>query len=236
MSDAVSRTRLLTGALGVSLGVTAVIGAGSKIVPKAHVATFVGLTFLAVTWALVWRGSDESVERHGLGLGGVLLSTDVPTSKVLRDALVALSWALGLSAALFVPYFFLWRLWWHPGHFSLTIDPRDFASDVLGQFLLIALPEEAFYRGYLQTRLDQVWTPRWKVFGACIGPALFVTSAIFAVGHVVTIPVPARLAVFFPALLFGWLRARTGGIGAGIAFHVFCNIYSELLGRGYGVY
>ena len=49
-------------------------------------------------------------------------------------------------------------------------------------------------------------------------------------------PLPARLAVFFPALLFGWLRARTGGIGASVCLHAICNVYSQMLGRGYGVY
>ena len=127
--------------------------------------------------------------------------------------------------------------WWHPGtKFALELHPRDFGSDVMGQLLLIALPEEAFYRGYLQTRLDDAIPPKWKVLGATIGPSLFIGAAIFAIGHVITIRAPARLGVFFPALIFGWLRARTGGIGAGVVFHAFCNIYSELLGRGYGAY
>ncbi len=69
-----------------------------------------------------------------------------------------------------------------------------------------------------------------------IGPSLVIGAAIFAIGHVVTIRSPARLGVFFPALAFGWLRARTGGIGAGVVFHAYCNIYSEMLGRGYGAY
>ena len=56
---------------------------------------------------------------------------------------------------------------------------------------------------------------------------------IFAVGHVLTIPHVSRLAVFFPALLFGWLRARTGGIGAGVLFHAMCNLFSAALARGY---
>jgi len=42
--------------------------------------------------------------------------------------------------------------------------------------------------------------------------------------------------VFFPALLFGWLRSRTRGVGASIAFHALCNLLSEALGRGYGMY
>ena len=33
-----------------------------------------------------------------------------------------------------------------------------------------------------------------------------------------TEPHPAKLATFFPGLLFGWLRAWRGGIGAAIAF------------------
>jgi membrane protease YdiL (CAAX protease family) len=88
----------------------------------------------------------------------------------------------------------------------------------------------------LQTRLDDAIPPRWKVFGAAIGPSLVIGAAIFAIGHVVTIRSPARLGVFFPALAFGWLRGRTGGIGAGVVFHAYCNIYSEMLGRGYGAY
>ena len=50
-----------------------------------------------------------------------------------------------------------------------------------------------------------------------------------------TEPHPARLAVFFPALLFGWLRARTGGIGASVVFHALCNLFSATLARGYAV-
>jgi hypothetical protein len=74
------------------------------------------------------------------------------------------------------------------------------------------------------------------VLGAPIGWGLLVSSLIFAIGHFVTVPVPARFAVFFPSLLFGWLRARTGGIGASLTFHAFCNVFSETLGRAYGVY
>ena len=58
----------------------------------------------------------------------------------------------------------------------------------------------------------------------------------FALGHLATVHSPARLAVFFPSLLFGWLRARTRGIGASCLFHAMCNVFSEVLGKGYGLY
>ena len=64
---------------------------------------------------------------------------------------------------------------------------------------------------------------------------MVVTSAVFALGHLATVPEPARLAVFFPSLAFGWLRARTGGIGAGVLYHASCNLFASFLGRGYGL-
>jgi membrane protease YdiL (CAAX protease family) len=39
--------------------------------------------------------------------------------------------------------------------------------------------------------------------------------------------------VFFPSLVFGWLRAKTGGIGAAVLFHAACNIFSAYLSAGY---
>jgi uncharacterized protein len=101
--------------------------------------------------------------------------------------------------------------------------------------VVIALPEEAFFRGYLQTSLDRVWPPRWRVLGADLGPGWLLSAAIFALGHVLTIRHPARLAVFFPALVFGWLRRRTGGVGASVLFHASCNVFSATLGRGFGL-
>jgi membrane protease YdiL (CAAX protease family) len=43
------------------------------------------------------------------------------------------------------------------------------------------------------------------------------------------------LSVFFPSLLFGWLRARTGGIGASVFFHALCNLFAAYLARSYGL-
>ena len=100
---------------------------------------------------------------------------------------------------------------------------------------MIALPEEAFYRGFLQTALDDVWKARRRVLGADLGPGLLVSASLFAVGHLLTEVNPNRLAVFFPALVFGWLRVRTRGVGAGVAFHALCNLFAAYLARCYGM-
>jgi len=229
--------RSLTRIFIVAFGVTATVGVGALLVPKKYVATFVGLVFLGAVWRLVWTKDDEVVREHGVQLGGLLLHEPVVLPNVIREGARAAGWALACAVVIFGPYYLGWRYWWHPHHsFSLDFKPLDFGNDVLGQLLLVALPEEAFYRGYLQTELDKVLPPRVSVLGAKLGPAVLITSLVFAIGHFVTVPFPARLAVFFPSLVFGWLRARTGGIGAPLAFHAFCNVFSELLGRAYGVY
>ena len=99
--------------------------------------------------------------------------------------------------------------------------------------MVVAIPEELFFRGYLMERLEQVWPPTRRLFGARVGWALVVSSALFALGHLLVIPNPQRLAVFFPALVFGWMRARTGSIAAGATFHALCNVVSDVLHTSY---
>ncbi len=232
-----SVSRPLIEALVVSAIVTGVVTAASAFLPDRYVATAVGFLFLGATWALVWRGDDAQVERSGLALGGVVLPGPIDRARLARSLATSLFWAALFAAITFVPFFFGWRTFWHAkGHFALHVQAWEALNEIFGQLVIIALPEEAFYRGYLQSRLDQAFPQRIRVLGASVGPALIVSSVIFALGHFATIRDPMRLAVFFPSLAFGWLRARTGGIGAGVAFHASCNVFSEVLGRGYRLY
>lgn len=99
----------------------------------------------------------------------------------------------------------------------------------------VAIPEEMFYRGYLQSRLDEVWVPKWRVFGADLGPSWLITSVVFAFGHSLVQFQWWHFAIFFPSLVFGWMRARTGGIIAGAFFHAWSNITVAYLDTIYGV-
>lgn len=229
--------RPLVEALIAATLVTAAVGVGAAFVPKKHVATFVGFVFLAAVWRLAWTKDDARVRELGLQLGGLLLHGPLSIPSLVRETARAAAWAIGAAVIVFGPYYLAWRHWWQPHHtFSLELRPMATLNDVVGQLLLVALPEEAFYRGYLQTRLDEAFSAKVRFAGATLGPGLLLSSMIFAIGHFVTIPLPARLAVFFPSLLFGYLRARTRGIGASLGFHALCNVFSEMLGRAYGVY
>jgi hypothetical protein len=232
--------RLSVEALSVACGVTVLVAAITRTAPERWHSAAVGGVFLGAAWWLVWSRDDECVRRAGLSLGGLVIPGRLDLRAIAVRLANALGWALGLTALVAIPFFFLWRSWWvvspAPLALSLALRPIMSVNEVFGQIFVVALPEEAFYRGCLQSRLDDAWGKRFDCLGARVGPALLASAAIFAVGHYATVPSPTRLAVFFPALLFGWLRARTGGIGASVFFHAFCNLYSEALGSAYGVY
>ncbi|MCC6622664.1 MAG: CPBP family intramembrane metalloprotease [Deltaproteobacteria bacterium] len=99
---------------------------------------------------------------------------------------------------------------------------------------LVALPEEHFFRGYLMGRLDvTLGTPR-RLLGVQVGWGLVLSALCFALLHPILIPGPHRLLVFFPALLFGWLRAKQGALGAAILVHAMSNVLLAVVSRMYG--
>lgn len=106
--------------------------------------------------------------------------------------------------------------------------PDDFSLWVVDQLFVVALPEEFFFRGYLQARLSLVWPGGARILGATVGPAFLLTAVLFALGHLAVFHA-WRLAVFFPALLFGYLRARTGTVLGSTLLHAIFNLYSLFL-------
>jgi membrane protease YdiL (CAAX protease family) len=117
-------------------------------------------------------------------------------------------------------------LGWAGGHLRW---PEGFALIAANQILVVAVPEEVFFRGYLLQRLEAIWPARRRVLGAPVGLAWLLSAVLFALGHVLVDFNPQRLAVFFPALVFGWMRARTGSLAAGAIFHALCNLLADVL-------
>lgn len=202
----------------------------SRVLPRSSEATGIAAAFLVPVWWWVWRNEDAVVQSHGLGLGGLMLHD---RQRGLAGFGLSTFVLLSVTFVTLVPYTLVYR-WWHnvTGPVQWAHAWHGVLRDAPGQLLMVALPEEVFFRGYLQTALDRQFVTKIRIFGAEIGLGLLISSAIFAVGHVLTRPQPARLAVFVPSLLFGWMRARTGGVGASIAFHAVCNLLSAALLRG----
>lgn len=113
--------------------------------------------------------------------------------------------------------------------------PDGIAVLVAYHVFFVAIPEEFFYRGYLQTRLNEVFERRWLIFGVPMGWGAVLACVLFAFGHSLVQVQWWHFATFFPGLLFAWMRERTGGVTAGALFHAACNVGVSILDRVYGI-
>lgn len=97
------------------------------------------------------------------------------------------------------------------------------------QWLVVGMPEELFFRGFLLDRLERRFPPRRRILGGGVGLALVLSAAAFALIHLPKDGDPRALATFFPGLLFGWMRSATGSIVASTVTHGCSNILARVL-------
>jgi membrane protease YdiL (CAAX protease family) len=97
------------------------------------------------------------------------------------------------------------------------------------QLVVVALPEELFFRGFLLGLLERRFPPKRRILGGGIGLALVISAAMFALIHLPKDGDPRALATFFPGLLFGWMRSATGSIMASTLTHAGSNILIRFL-------
>jgi len=96
---------------------------------------------------------------------------------------------------------------------------------VLAAVLWQPFVEELLFRGFLQGYL-QGWFARLsgaRLMVAGVDLANIVTSALFALAHLVHSPPLWAAAVFFPSLVFGHFRRRHGSVVPSILLHAFYN-------------
>lgn len=149
---------------------------GARLVPQASEYFYLGfpaLFLLVPTWLVTRR--DESFDPYGLGVGP------------WRRGLLYFAGVSLLIFPLFVyGYLLFYRLvcGWAAAGYSVPrlyralcphFDGRwigdrltlswGFAERAASQVVVVALPEEYFFRGYLQTRFEQVWPPRRRLLG-----------------------------------------------------------------------
>jgi membrane protease YdiL (CAAX protease family) len=214
------------------------VGMGVPFV-KANLGGFFALAFLAVpVWLLDRR--REPLARYGI--------TWQPLGRGLLWGLGTAAVVLGLFMVVYVWYFgavcgdgaeLLGPLGrrcdrWCGGLSELRLTlPAGFWKTALAMVVVVAIPEEVFYRGYLMGRLEQAWPARRHLWGAPLGWALLVQAALFGLGHFLVDLNPLRLAVAVPALLFGLLRFWSGSIVAPVIVHVCANLLMSVVDRSF---
>ncbi len=235
--------RALVGTWATAIGLLAAASAVSLVEPtgllRGNLAGVAALLFVVLPDRRV-RARGERWEAYGLPWWGL---EDRRTWRAWgRGAL----WALGACAVVF-PLFLagfaafsrllpglppewarLLAPYGPPAEPRLRL-PAGFPLMAAIQLLVVALPEELFYRGWMQTSWAASGPSRKvRVLGADLGRGFLATQALFALGHLVRLQ-PWRLGTFFPALLFGWLRARSGDLAAPVLVHALSNLFIATL-------
>lgn len=130
---------------------------------------------------------------------------------------------LAMSTAVLIPFYAAFFIF-YPMKWGIQALPGNIISQAFAQFLVVALPEEFFFRGFLQSELEGSRKRKWKILGAELGLGWIAASFIFALGHLALLATPIRAAVVFPALLFGWVRARTKSVLYPAIMHTLFNL------------
>ncbi len=189
----------------------------------------VGVIFILLPMLVLDR-RDRPYQRYGIAWG------NTPKDIVSAVAAMAVLFPLVVGAT------HLGFLVLGPGMWGLkTVPPWQFAwpagypTVAISHLIVVALPEEVFYRGYLMGRLDDIFTGRIRILGTKVGWSLPIQALLFGVGHVLVDFNPERFMVSFSALAFGWLRANRGTILAPVLLHAASNIFMEVFRAGYGL-
>jgi uncharacterized protein len=190
---------------------------------EGALSAIIGAIFIFLpVWVLDRRG--RPYRRYGLKLVSPLRDLPVVLAFILA------TWPPIVLAVLLFPQ--LWQLPTAAWQFTV---PEGYASIAVAHFLVVALPEEFFFRGYLLGRLDDIFPGRRVLLGVEVGHGLWISSLLFAVGHFMVDFQVSRLLVFFPALAFGYLRLKRNSIAASVIFHGCCNVFMDLFRAGLGL-
>lgn len=232
MPERAERSSILVETLGAFAVATLIASilyhAQSIALIRHNLHALVALVFLALPQLLLRKRGG--IERYGFTLQPLAIGLTIGALAILvvlplfSIGFVTLMRVLCSDAPRLVPGSCVRVL--HP-HWRL---PPDFAWLTLAQLLVVALPEELFFRGYLQGRLEEAMPPTVNFLGARLGRAWVLTAALFALGHYLVSFEPQMLTRFFPGLVFGWMYARTRSILAGTLFHAASNLLMAILG------
>jgi uncharacterized protein len=167
-----------------------------------------------------------------LGRNGISWSSLGLERRRLRVDMTTLLWLVVIVLPLYVLAYHVWEEGWSQAVPRVRLS-SGFLTFVVVQVCLVGFAEELFFRGLLLEQFESAFRTRGCGSKSAQGWAIVLTSTVFAMAHFVGEYHPARLATFFPALLFGFQRVRTGSIYGATIFHGLCNILNRILYLSY---
>ena len=118
-------------------------------------------------------------------------------------------------------------------------------STILWQLVFGGFGEELFYRGYVQSAVNEEYGRPWSVEGVAFGPGLLVSSALYGLDRALNTVRPWQgvysvswswgLFAFSVGVFYGFLREHTGDIvGSGVANGLVDSVgeaFNKVFGR-----
>ena len=197
------------------------------------------LVAIATVWLIRFLRSSLNNREASLAVPFLLLSA-ATIPKLLRtrnlreiglrvERLGPTVWVLIKTCVVVFPVFFCGILLLK--HFKVplpllcpAVPEKGWLSWLVYQFVYVAVAEEAFFRGYLQSNilgLLKVATQNNLAFLPWV--SIIVSAAVFAIFHSVVWGNIISIITFFPGLILGWLFVRTNSLLAPILFHGLAN-------------
>lgn len=138
-------------------------------------------------------------------------------------------WVSVLTVVFYPFLFFGYWVWYKSGSFTMPGNNQVLGavSKGLTGVLVAAIPEEFFFRGYLQEHVFKKYN--FKIV-KILSVKNILTSLLFGAVHAIAFLDITKATTFFPSLLFGLMTEKSKGrIFYSVLFHVVANILAYIL-------
>ena len=238
------------GQLGVadSLPPAGSIGLSHGKIRQTHLPLLVETVLVTCAVIVAIRALAESPAFGALWLAApaILVTAALGVTAIKKDRFVEIGLSTGRAklalavlcrtcVVIFPATFFgMWLL----AHWGLTTPLRpalpetgQWLSWLFYQFMYVAVAEEVFFRGYLQSNILRLTTAaKWdRQLGQRV--SIVLSAACFAAAHVIVQGQVVSALTFLPGLVMAWLFVRTRALLAPVLFHGIANVcYSIFAG------
>ena len=138
-------------------------------------------------------------------------------------------WISVLTISFYPVLFFGYWVWYKENSFGIPGSNQILSaiSKGLTGVLIAAIPEEFFFRGYLQEHVFKKYD--FKII-KILSVKNILTSLLFGAVHAIAFLDITKATTFFPSLLFGLMTEKSKGrIFYSVLFHVIANILAFIL-------